>query len=207
MNRENDHLSGWQLFRRIREVDSALQLNVIRLIGIVTFFAIHLFNYLMMDNPSNHYQEFHKSAIWLTTAWLLMTVAIFVAYFAQRLPWYAKYCSTIADIALLTAVAAIGEKADASIVVIYFVIVTASLLRFSKPLICVTTIGCFLGFLTQVGLTDQSWFDEQHDVPLTKTMITLAAILLNGFVCWQICRSVQRWIENKGPVTTDVIRD
>ena len=199
MNREHNHLEGWELFRRIREIDSALQLNVIRLIGIIVFFAIHLANYMTVDNPSSHYQEFHESSIWLTVAWLFMTVAVFLAYFSQRIPWYAKYCSTIADIGLLTAMAAIGEKADASIIVIYFVIISTSLLRFSKMLILVTTIGCLAGFLTLVGLTDQTWFDARHDVPVTKTLITSAAILLNGFVCWRICSSVQHWIENKGP--------
>ena len=56
MSPENNHLTGWPLFRRIREVESALQLNVIRLIAIVTFFTIHLVNYLTMDNNKSHYQ-------------------------------------------------------------------------------------------------------------------------------------------------------
>ena len=204
MSPENNHLTGWPLFRRIREVESALQLNVIRLIAIVTFFTIHLVNYLTMDNPSSYYQEFHRSSIWLTSAWLLMTFAVFIAYFAQRLPWYAKYCSTLADIALLTAVAAIGDKANASVVVIYFVIITTSLLRFSNTLILVTSVGCVAGFLMLVGLVDQHWFDAQHDVPLARTLIVSAALLLNGLVCWRISKSVQQWIENKGPVISDI---
>jgi hypothetical protein len=190
-------MTRWQVFQRVREVDSALQLNIVRLVAIIGFYSIHLFTYFSNNNLLESDIQFHWGATWIGLGWLLMTLATFIAYFAQHLPRYAKYFSTIVDVLLLTALAAIGAKTNASIIVVYFVIVTSAMLRFSKWLVAVATLGCCLGFMALVGITDEKWFDAQHDVPLARQLFMILALLLTGVIGWQVCRSSQKWFEQE----------
>ena len=189
-------IERWKLFQRLREVDSAAEVNWIRLVALIAFYGIHWVTYWQTERLTDAQVAYHRSVNLLGSAWLIMVLAIFLAYHAQRIPRHAKYLSTFTDISLLTAVAAVGDKVNAPIVVVYFVIISLSLLRFDVKLIAATTAGCLFAYQLLLGATDATaWFDESHSVPLSEALLTMVALTLNGCICWRVSAAAKRWIQ------------
>lgn len=184
----------WWLFQRVQDVNSALKVNIVRAIAIVVYYAIHLANYLSLDDATDATRQFHWNATLIFISGLLIVAAIFLAYYLRHLPPYAKFVSTSVDIALVVAAAAIGDRANSWLVVIFLLIIATTYLRFNMRLVLFATILSAAGYLALVGMSDPIWFDQNHATPVRQQAMVLAAILLTGVVGLQICRSCQSWI-------------
>jgi hypothetical protein len=92
---------------------------------------------------------------------------------------------------LLTSLAALANRALSPLVLAYFLIIAMSALRFSLSLVWFSSIGAVLGYYALVGMTDPTWFDKEHVVPVPTQLVTLLSLGLTGIVLGQVVRRVK----------------
>lgn len=184
----------WWVFQRVQEVRSAWSINLIRTVGVLVYYGIHLASYLSLEQATPAQQNFHFYASLIFAGWLLLCGATFFSYATRYLPSYAKYVSTISDIGFLTAASAIGLKTGSSLVVVYPLIIATAAVRFNLKLVVSATAFSLMGYLILVGLADSKWFDENHETPLPQVFMMLTAILLSGAIAAQICLNCKAWM-------------
>lgn len=194
----------WWVFQRVQEVNSAIRINVIRMIAVISFVAVHLFNYFPLSEPSKAQREFHFFAMLIAATWLFVCVVVFIAYRVKFIPPLAKYTTTLTDIALLTTAACIGAKTQSWLVLIYLLIIASAVLRFDKKLIVFATIGSLAGYLILVGVSDTKWFDENHGTPLAQIAIVVISIGLAGFIGLECCRGCKLWFLRQSKSSMEV---
>lgn len=184
----------WQVFQRVQEVESALRINVVRTAAVLIFYALHGFNYAWAGHAQAGAEgtEHHWKATAIAFVWLIVAAGVFAALRLRTLPPAAKFLTSLTDILLLTSAAAIGARAQSPLVPAYFLIIASTVLTFDWKLVVVATIASMVGYMTLVGLTDETWFDADHKVPVVQWTMTCASLGLIGCIGSQLCVGCRR---------------
>lgn len=193
-------ITDWWIFRRLQDVHSARRVNLVRGAALVLLYAAHWIAYFVREPGGADEQallNFHKSVHWLALAGLALVVGVALCLRSRFFPPFAKYLATLADVALVTAVAAIGRQADSGMVICYVLIIAMAFLRFSRQFIAFTAVACVGGYLSLVGSADDVWFDGNHVTPVNEQLTTVFVMLLAGAVGWHMCNAVRTWVESK----------
>ncbi len=197
-------ITDWWIFRRVQEVHSARRINWLRAAAVILLYAAHWIAYFTREPGAPDEQtflNFHKSVHWLALAGLSLVAGVGLCLRSRFFPPFAKYLATLSDVALVTAVAAIGRQADSGMVICYLLIIAMAFLRFSRSFIVFTAVSCVVGYLMLVGGADEVWFDSNHVTPVNEQLTTLFSMLLAGAVGWQMCHAVRAWVERKDQET------
>jgi len=152
----------WAGARHIEEWAGETRVNLFRLAAVLVFYAQHLFNVYLGDDPSVA-GPFHLAVTALVLAWSGEVVALYLCLARRWVPPWLKYAVTVADIVLVTVllmvVALVGEDARTWLATLYVLVIAAAPLRLSLPLVYVATLGSmaaygfFLGYVKyQLGL-------------------------------------------------------
>jgi hypothetical protein len=192
----------WFIVGRWQEYEGEARTNLLRIAAIGVFYSLELLNYHLLSTPDASFTQYHQKVTALAVAWTMVALAILLCLKRQIFPAVLKYLSAGCDLILLTALASLEiEGAPAGrfgpfspLVVVYFLIIALSALRFSLGLVWFSTLLAMLGYLALVGLADSResrWFDAQHAVPPVVTLITLAALGMTGVVVGQVIRRVR----------------
>jgi hypothetical protein len=182
----------WYIVGRWQEYAGEARANLLRIITIGVFYGLQLTNHHLLSGPEQRDASFHRAATALAVAGLFVALAVQLCLQRQIFPSLLKFASTVADIVLVTALAALGGGPHSPLRLAYFLIIAMAALRYSLPLVWCASLGGMLGYLMLVALADKSaWFDADHAVRPIEQLMTLAALSLNGIIIGQIVRRVR----------------
>ena len=114
-----------------REAAGERSVAVVRLLALVCFYAVELIAYFRNEVSP----QLHERFTVLAAAWLLISLAVLVAQRMRVVPAWFKYAVTLADVALLTSMALIGDGPRSALVPIYFLIILSSVLRGRRSMV------------------------------------------------------------------------
>jgi hypothetical protein len=205
---------SWFIAQRWQAYDAEARANLLRIIAIGVFYAVHLWSYyssqgklpqfgiLQIAEPGQVGQRFHVLVTLLAATWAMLALGILLALQQRIFPRWLPYFSTGCDLVLLTAIVCLGAAARSPLVAGYFLILIMATLRLSLPLVWFTTAGSVMGYLCVLGcarwpehfglaklLGDTS---DALRVPRYYQAIMVLAIVLAGVMLGQIVRHVRR---------------
>ncbi|MCA9188732.1 MAG: hypothetical protein KDA99_24065 [Planctomycetales bacterium] len=177
-------LQRWQLF------DGESRANIIRIVAIGVFYAVHLYTYTILKVGTH---QFHMSATALAVAWALSTLAVLVALRARFFPTWIAYLSVSLDLCFLGCVLTIAQGGNSALVSGYFVIIALSTLRFQLPLVWLSTVGSMISYLVVLAARHPDWFGSAKDIPVPRQnqLMILVALALTGITLGQVVRRVR----------------
>ena len=181
----------WYIVGRWHEYEGESRANLVRIVAIGAFYIVQLVNYHILYAGDPQQLPFHQKATGIAVAWTMVALAVLLCLRRRMFPAALKYCSTACDLLLLTSLAASANRALSPLVLAYFVIIAMSALRFSLSLVWFSTLGAMLSYYALVGLTDPTWFDQEHVVPVHQQLVTLLSLGLTGVVIGQVVRRVK----------------
>jgi hypothetical protein len=208
---------NWFIAQRWQAYDAEARANLLRIIAIGVFYAVHLWSYYssqgklpqlgfwQLAEPGEVGRQFHVLVTLLAAAWAMLALGILLALQQRIFPRWLPYFSTGCDIVLLTSIICLGAAARSPLVAGYFLILIMATLRLSLPLVWFATAGSAFAYLCVLGCA--RWPDrfgltkllgessEQLRVPRYHQAITLLAIVLAGVMLGQIVRHVRRLAE------------
>lgn len=184
----------WFIAGRWQEYAGEARANLLRTMAIGSFYIVELLRFYLFE-PANPAQlKIHQQATMMAVAWTMLVLAILLCLRLRVFPTALKYLSTLADVVLLTTLAALLSGPFSPLVLGYFFIIALASLRFSVQLIWFATLASILGYWLLVGIEDAKtsrWFDAQHAVSPTTQLLTLLTLGLTGIVLGQAVRQVK----------------
>jgi hypothetical protein len=200
----------WFIVGRWQEFEGEGRANLLRVVGLVCFYAVELVNYYglhlgFLQMPAVVTRPFHLAVTFLTLAWAMVCLAVLLCRQAHYFPSGLKFLSTGADLVLLTSVLTLGDGPRSPLVAGYFLVVVAAALRFSLPLVWFATAGAVAGYLFLLayarwfaGRELDVWLDQAArdlTVPRYHQVIVVMALVLTGVIVGQVIRRVRSLAE------------
>lgn len=189
----------WLAVDRWQEYEGEAHANLLRLFCIAIFYAIELVNFyglrigsFRLPKVVDH--DFHLTVTVVTATWLAVATTVHLCLRRQILPGYLKFLSTGADLLLLTLTLLLADGQRSPLVVLYFLGIVLSGLRFSLPLVRFATVGSLAGYLAVLGY--DLWFRKMERLPHYHLVIVFAALAMTGILCGQIIRRVRELAED-----------
>ncbi len=130
------------------EYEGELRAGLLRVILLISFYSVELYQYLSAASADPGLEQFHRRATYLCAAWLLVSLAALVLLARKCLPSWLKYATSGADIGLLTLVAWFGSAAASPLACLYLLLVMMAGLRGSLKLIWFTTAIALVAYLS-----------------------------------------------------------
>ncbi|MFT5527704.1 MAG: hypothetical protein ACI9HK_005688 [Pirellulaceae bacterium] len=187
---ESEQTRQWFIVRRWQEFGGETRACLMRILAITGFYCAQLIHYMSLTVPNDPEQRFHRYVTMVAAAWAFAAVSTLLCLRKQFFPSYLPFVTTIIDLGLLTMLAALGSGPNSPLTRVYFLIIVLSAIRFNLPLIWCATIGSLAGYMSLVGLADDTWFDPNHAVPPIEQLVTVLALGLTGLFIGQIIRRV-----------------
>ncbi len=184
----------WFIIGRWQEYEGESRANLLRIVAIGAFYTVQLIHYYYFTDQGDAARQFHQRATAIAVAWTMVSLAVMLCLRRQIFPATLKYCTTAADLLLLTALAALAAGPHSPLVLTYFLIIALAALRFSLGLVWFATLGAMACYWLLVGIEDgksSRWFDSQHAVAPVEQLITLVSLGLTGIVIGQVVRRVK----------------
>lgn len=193
METDTTEQGDWIAFQRIQEVKSASRINLIRVVSVVLFFSILTVLYFGSERTEE------QTSYWFSSArvcgiWLLIVGLVVVALKRKNVPPVLKYATSFCDVVLLTTIAAVGAKAESTLVIAFFIISASTFLRLSNKLILSTTVLCICAYLGLVYQTEHFW--NPNSFPFLKVFRTVGGLGVMGLIGWQLCRTCRFGVES-----------
>ncbi len=194
---------GWADVRRVEAWAGEVRVNLVRVAALVAFYGHHLLNaYVLSDDPALR-ERYGAAVTAVVVAWAAGAFALYVCLSRRWVPPWLKYAATCSDLCLITALLiAGGEGPRTSLVLLYFVVVAASPLRLSLPVVTATTLGAMaaaavtLGHYVflQIGAAAYYAADSPYRIPRAHEVIFLLALGACGLLAGQSVRQARRLV-------------
>jgi hypothetical protein len=187
----------WFIVGRWQEFEGEGRANLLRIVGIGAFYVVELVNYhglslglLELPKVAGISKSFHQAVTALAVAWALVALAVLLLLQRRIFPGLLKYVTTGCDVLFLTGILVVADGPRSPLVIGYFLLLALSTLRFSLPLVRVTTAGTIAGYLVLLGYA--RWFTVRDiRVPRYHQLIFVLALALTGIVLGQVIRRVR----------------
>jgi len=203
---------AWFIAQRWQQFEGEGRANLLRITAIGVFYLLHLWNYLgsqgklpnwgllELENAGAVDRRFHLLATLLALSWAMAAAAVHLCLRNRVFPRWISAASTAVDLVMLTSVLCISTGPRSPLVVGYFLIIALSALRFSLPLVRLTTVGAAIGYVCVLGMAkwpERFGRDAALDlrVPRYEQLVTLAAIGLCGVFLGQVIRRARHVAE------------
>ncbi len=193
---EDDELSTeqnspprWFIAKRWLEYEGEGKACILRLGMVIAFYGAQLAHFMFWSDGSEVAKAFHRQATLIAVIWLFLVLGVILCMKRGLFPSWLKFVITLGDLLLLTTLASLGDGPQSPLVLLFFVLLPLSLLRFSIPLCWFTTVGAIIGYMTLVAHADPTWFDSDHTTRPIDQLVTMLSILAVGTICDQILRS------------------
>jgi hypothetical protein len=204
---------AWYIAQRWQQFEGEARANLLRIAAIGAFYLLHLWNYyssqgklpnwglLELSEAGSVGQRFHVLATLLAMTWVLGAAAVLLCLRNRVFPRWISTASTALDLVMLTSVLCISNGPRSPVTVGYFLIIAIAGLRFSVPLVRMTTVGAALGYLCVLGVAkwpERFGRDAAIDlrVPRYEQLVMLTAIVLCGVIVGQVVRQARRIAED-----------
>ncbi|HYV34532.1 MAG TPA: hypothetical protein VE988_02440 [Gemmataceae bacterium] len=186
----------WFIVGRWQEYEGEGRANVLRLLGITAFYAVHFANYLSLEPRTASDRDFHLAVTFLTTAWCGLCGAVLYCRTHGVFPAWLKYLSTGCDLVLLTTVLTLADGPRSPLVVAYLLIIVLASLRFNLQLVWFATGGAMAGYIFLLGYARwgavPGWPKPDMSLPRYAQTTFLVALALTGVVLGQVIRRVRQ---------------
>ena len=107
------------------------------------------------------------------------------------------YATSLCDVVLLVTIASVGAKAESTLVIVFFLILASTFLRFSTKLTMFATALCIGGYLVLVCQTEHFWIEPTIDhFPFLEVFRTVAGLAVMGLIGWQLCKGCRFGLES-----------
>jgi len=203
---------AWFIAQRWQQFEGEGRANLLRITASGVFYLLHLWNYLgsqgklpnwgllELENAGAVDRRFHLLATLLALSWAMAAAAVHLCLRNRVFPRWISAASTAVDLVMLTSVLCISTGPRSPLVVGYFLIIALSALRFSLPLVRLTTVGAAIGYVCVLGMAkwpERFGRDAALDlrVPRYEQLVTLAAIGLCGVFLGQVIRRARHVAE------------
>jgi hypothetical protein len=184
---------AWADARRIESWAGEVRVNLIRLAAIVVFYGQHLVNvYLFRDDPTIG-GAYHASVTALVLAWSVLVLLLYFCLSRRWVPPALKYFATTWDIVLITLLLLLTRDPKTMLVVLYFLVIAAAVLRLSLPLVYFTTLGAMAAYLYFLGYV-RYWLQLPAEQRLSRPqqIVFLLALGTAGLLAGQVVRQARR---------------
>ncbi len=196
--------SNWSA-ARWEELEGEGRANLLRLIGVTTFYAVELANYYgvrlgFFEMPSIVDRTFHIAVTLLTLAWAMLCLSILYCRKQRIVPASLKFISTGCDLVLLTSLLTLSNGPRSPLVLAYLLIIVLAALRFNVRLIWFATAGAVACYLFLLGFarwgTIPGWPKSDMIIPRYHQVIFLMGLVLTGVIVGQVVRRARHLVEN-----------
>jgi hypothetical protein len=194
----------WADARRLEAWAGEVRVNLIRVAALAAFYGYHLLNvYVLSDDPFLR-GPYHTAVTGIVLAWAAGALTLHACLTRRWVPPWLKYAATLMDLALLTALLAVGREGPRSpLVLLYFLVVAAAPLRLSLRLVYAATLGAaaavtlLTGYYVffQVGREAYYADGSPYRIPRTAEVIFLLALGAAGLLAGQAVRQARRLVE------------
>ncbi len=191
----------WEDAQRIEGWAGEVRVNLIRLAAIVGFYGHHLVNVFLIQDDTTLAGGYHLAVTVVVLAWATAVLALHFCLTQRWVPPALKYLATAWDLLLVTTVLVLGRDPSSMLAVLYFLVIVASPLRLSLPLIYAAALGaiaCYAFFLGYVKF----WLELPAAQRLSRPqqIIFLLALGGAGLLAGQAVRQARRLVQGY-PVT------
>lgn len=167
----------WEIARRWESYGGELTVNLMRIIAVFIFYGIQLLNYHVFHVEGVD-AEFHAAMTAICVGWGCLALLVHLLLLRRVFPLALKYIVTAVDLTLVTGALLISDGPMSPLLVLYFLIMVASVLRFSHRLVAFTTVGCLTSYLVILG--NARWYRPELRVERYRQLIFAVAVLLGG---------------------------
>lgn len=197
-------VARWQAYR------AEARANLLRIVAIGVFYLVHLWSYYSSQGKVPNFgllqlaekgaisSQFHIEITLISVAWVMIALGVFAALQNRIFPTWMPYCTTGADIALLTVVLCVSSGPRSPLIAAYFLILILAALRLNLRLVWCATAGCALAYFVLLGCTKWAVVRglSAESVPRYYEVIVLVAIALAGIMLGQIIRASWQLIDS-----------
>lgn len=188
--------SAWHVVQRLQSYRGEERANVVRIGAIACFYAIELINRhgfslgpIELEQVRGVDDRFHAAMTALTAAWIVAAMGVVMMMRNQRFPPALKYVVTTIDVFLLTMMLMVADGPSSPLVVVYFLILAGSPLRFSLPHVRFTTAAVVVGYVVTLG---DAWMRRPTlRVPRYEQIMMVLAFVITGIALAELIRAVR----------------
>lgn len=188
--------TAWHVVRRLQSYRGEERANVVRIGAIACFYAIELINrhglnlgFIELERVSGVDDRFHAAMTALTAAWIVAAMGIVMLMRNQRFPPALKYVVTTVDVFLLTMMLMVADGPSSPLVVVYFLILAGSPLRFSLAHVRFTTAAVVVGYIVTLG---DAWMRRPNvRVARYEQLMMILAFVITGIALAELVRAVR----------------
>lgn len=184
----------WNIVARWREYEGEQRANVLRVLGVASFYVVELLNRyglhlgpLELAPVRGVDAPFHAAITALAVVWVALAGGVVVALRSRLFPPWLKYLTAGADTLLLTSMLAIADGPASPLVVVFFPVLALAALRESSALVRFSTCASLLGY--GALLAGAAWLRPATRVPVYQAVLALLAIALTGVVLDRVVRA------------------
>jgi len=191
----------WAEVQRLEAWAGEVRVNLFRLAAIVGFYGHHLVNVFFIRDDQSFSGPYHTAVTSLTLAWALEVCVLHLCLSRRWVPPALKYVATCWDLMLITAVLVVSDDAKNMLATLYFLVIAASALRLSLPLVYAATLSAMAAYAFFLGY--MRFYLEAPDsqrLARPQQIIFLLALGGAGLLAGQVVRQVRRVVTGY-PVT------
>jgi len=178
------------------------RLNWIRMGAIALFYLQHAVLFFRLEAPTQADLTYHTLVSTIVIMWGVFAALLQLVLSTRRTPWI-PYLSTSIDLVLATVliVSTPAGGPHSALLVLYPVILSASALRFSLPIIYFTTLLATMLYLLVLGhyafmiVGYERYYSAEFSterIPRSTQVIFVLALLTIGAIAGQIVRQARR---------------
>ena len=189
---------SWFIVSRGHQYRAEERANLLRLIALVLFYLVEVVRHygaplaFLELPPAEGDDRFHWAASALTTSWVVLAAVVAWLLRKRIFPRWLPYASTAADLALLTALLALGHGPQSPLLAAYFVVLALAALRVDLPLLWFTGVGATVGYLFLLAYARFYAPERGLTVPRFHELLFVLALVMTAVVLGQLVRRVRR---------------
>lgn len=187
---------SWAQLSRGLEYEGEERANLIRILAVGLFYAVHLVHYAtlpfreMSEEQIGEWNLFHFQVTLLAVFWTMLAFGLKIALQNRLFPPWLKYLSTGIDLTLMSSVLLIADGPRSPSVVGFFVIVALAALRFRLRMIWCAT-GCAMLLYLALNLHAWCFSTREIAIPLQQAAMFLVTLALEGIILGQLVRKTK----------------
>jgi len=187
---------------RIESWAGEVRVNLLRLAGIVVFYANHLCSVYLVAGAQPPLDYYHSAVTAIVVAWSTIVIALHLCLSRRWAPWWLKYAATFADILLITCLLVVGRDPESRIAILFFLVIAAAPLRLSLRLVQSATLAIMAVFMIFQTYAWWNWRPRADDIgrAVPGQVLFLLALGAAGLMAGQVVRQAQRIVHGY-PVT------
>ena len=194
-------LDPWELSRRIEAWAGEIRVNLIRIVAIALFYGRHLVE-LLLTHDAQIGGMYHLRVTAVIIAWAGAAGVIHLLLSHRYYPPPMKFVTSLMDVLMVTMLCTIAGGPTTPLTLLYFLVIAASPLRLSLPLIYATTASSVLGYLSLLAY--YAWYligpkiyysNPAIRISRAQEIIVVLSMLVAGLFAGQVVRQVRRMIE------------